>query len=219
MPKLTATVKSGPNAPFSVGLGLVRKPMERRVAEFLAEERKMRLEAAATATATSQRAFKYLRPGTEPRPGRSSTGGKLASFVQWAATSGGFVGLGLKKLDSEAPHWIIHEVGTGERAAMRVAGVEARSIVRTVPPQRGRPIPHGLVFASGPSGSYSPPGSTTGQQLQLASRVSGVPAGRGDLRITKEIRGQHFVKQGSEAGFRQYRPSVLAAARSKFRKS
>jgi hypothetical protein len=133
----------------------------------------------------------------------------------------------------DAPHWIIQEIGTGKRATIQRHDTpnpvgrprKGASHVRTVKSQRGRRISAGLVFASG--GNYSAPGARTGENLHWASRVQGVPMRtrqnpRGQnaaIRISKEIQGQHFVKKGGQAGFREYRGSVLAAARQAFRKA
>lgn len=180
---------------------------------------------ARTATEVSRSAVKRTRPIAPSRPGRS--GGPLKSYINWRPEKPGTgVFLDISKLTENASYWIIQEIGTGERASMREGGVaigpgrpsNAANHVRTVKSQRGRKIPRSLVWASG--GHFAPGGA--GQrgrhQLMLASQVTGVPFQRRALVIRKEIEGQHFIQKGAEAGFREYKTSVLAAAREAFRK-
>lgn len=202
--------------------------LQSRVRAFTAQVHSAEQAAATMATRTSRAGFIRTRPIAPPRPGREGKG-QMASEIVWAPRSDGTVGLRQQALDAAAPHWIIQEIGTGERAVTRVAGnarpqgrpVSGASYIRTVKPQRGRRISAGLVFAT-PGGHFAPPGSASGQQLYLRRQVQGVPATRtrsqAGIRIQREIKGQHFVKRGGEAGFREYRESVLAAARQQFRK-
>ena len=84
--------------------------------------------------------------------------------------------------------------------------------------QRGRRILSSLVFADAPGGAYTPPGARRSQQLFYRSQVTGAPRRRRPIVIKREIQGQHFIQKGAQAGFRQYRQSVTAAARQAFRK-
>jgi len=198
----------------------------KRTKVFEDAELAARRVAARTATTTSRRSFKHTRDIIAPRAGRSSTGGRLTSFIEWRA-DGGDVVLDVNKLDSGARHWIIQEIGTGKRAAIKSGGDPnpvgrprtGANYVRTIKSQRGRRISGGLVWAS-PSGKYTPPisGRTANQQLHLASTVTGVPFRAPAIRIQREIKGQHFIQKGAQEGFRQYKSSTLAAARKAFRK-
>lgn len=137
------------------------------------------------------------------------------------------VALDLDTLDSKAPHWPILELGTGKTGRMKTGGAErgarlegplVRTEVKTIPRQSGRRIHRAFVFGTGPGGQYTPPGAATGQQLLLRNQVTGAPARRLGIVIKREIKGQHFIQKGARAGFREYRRSVLAAARQSFRK-
>lgn len=211
-----------PSAPFGAG---ARNPIGARVQRLLEVERRASATAAETATAKSRNSFHYLR---EPvaglkRNGRASTGGRFASHIQWTPDATG-VALNLEHMNVEAPHWPILELGTGKSARMRFGGdtganPRARAAeLRTIPSQRGRAIHGALVFADGPGGTYSPPGASRTQQLFYRDQVAGVPRYRRTLRIRREIKGQHFIQKGAQAGFRQYQNQVLAAARQTFRK-
>lgn len=234
MPKLSAELVVRPSAPFgrssaiSAGSGAAANSIQRRVTQFRRAEARAAKEAAQIATSASRANFHYLRPPAgAQRPGRESTGGMFPSYLEWEVDPrSGQVELALQNLETRAPHWIILEIGTGERAQMRVGGDEdgsggsigPRATLRTVKSQRGRRIHPSLVFADGPGGKYSPPGAERGQQLFARSRVIGAPRRRLGIVIKREIEGQHFVQKGAEAGFRHYRRSVLAAARDAFQK-
>lgn len=220
MPSVTAQLVTRSSAPFGPGTA---RSIQERVRQFQDAEKKAARSAAATATTTSRNSFKYLRPPGPQRPGRESTGGRFPDYLQWDVDARGQVALDLDELETKAPHWIILELGTGESAQMRVGGDEtsvegagARSRIRTVRSQRGRRIHPAFVFAQG--GIYSPPGAARNQQLVARQLVTGAPARRRAIVIKREINGQHFVKKGAQTGFRQYRQSVLTAAREAFRK-
>lgn len=196
----------------------------RRLALFTAAEYRARLEGARTATQTTRNSFKYKREVIGRRAGRSSTGGRMRNHLTWKATQKGFVRFDINEATSQAEHWIIQEIGTGSRATVREAAKanprgrprDGAQYIRTVRSQKGRRIRGGLVFAS--NGTYSAPGAAYGQQLHLASKVSGVPYRPAAIRISREIEGQHFVKKGGTQGFRQYDRDVRAAARQHLRK-
>jgi hypothetical protein len=211
--------------------GLLARRMTARISQLDQAEQQARHAAADLATRTTRSSFHYLRPANAPRrAGRSSTGGKMTSRLSWVARSGpdAPVEFDINAADREAPHWIIQEIGTGESATIRRGGaknpqgrpVRGADYVRTVRAQRGRAIPASLAFGTGPRGTYTAAGDATGQQLYLRSKLKGAPIGphhaRHAVYITKEIAAQHFVKKGAEEGFRQYRASVLAAARRAF---
>lgn len=227
MAVLTSKVEflSRQSAPFGKNAA---NPIKKRVATFEREVARAATAAAQIATTTSRANFKYLRnPAGAQRATRESTGGRFANYLEWKVDSQGQIGLDLNALETRAPHWIILELGTGAKAEMRSGGdaekggkgasLAPRARLRTVKSQRGRRIHPGLVFADGPGGTYSAPGSARGQQLFARSRIKDAPRAPG-IVIKKEIKGQHFVKKGAQAGFREYRRSVLAAARTSFQK-
>lgn len=206
-----------------------------RLRAFEAKVESARQAGAAAANRASRNSLVRTRPIAPPRPGRNHE--SIERVLNWRPITvngkqGSAVGVNQSELNSRAPHWIIQEIGTGQRAVARVAGrrratgrpTKGDSAIRTVKSQKGRRISSGLVFADGPGGQFSPPGSASGQQLYLRKQIQGVPfATRRDrsqagIIIRREIEGQHFVRDGAREGFRVYRRSVLAAARSQFRK-
>lgn len=226
MPQLTmhVTDKSG-------GV-LGGRDLTRRLKQLLDADKQAQQMAARAATTSTRANFRYRRDAIEPRPKRSSTGGRMKQHLRWTVRDGK-VQFDMREADARVPHWIIQEIGTGEKATIRQANVPnplgrpktGASYIRSVKAQRGRRISGGLVFATG--GRYSPPGVRRDEQLHWASRITGVPQWssknrRGQaasIRIRREIKGQHFVQTGGEHGFREYQQSVLAAARQAFRKS
>jgi hypothetical protein len=199
-----------------------------RIRHFVAQDKSAKRAAAEMATRTSKNSFKRVRDVAPVRASRHGRG-QMINNIKWAVRQDGSVGLRKQELDKAAPHWIIQEIGTNSRATLKVANkprpvgrpAKGAQYVKTVKSQKGRRISSGLVFASR-GGQFSAPGSATGQQLYLRSQVQGVPATRmrsqAAIVIRKEIKGQHFIKKGGEAGFREYRESVLAAARQQFKK-
>lgn len=200
-----------------------------RASGFLDGVERAATQAANTAQAASLSHLNRTRPSAPPRPGRNAQ--SIEKTLQWRTRNDGTgVGLNMAQLNAVSPHWIIQEIGTGEKAVIRTGSTarpvgrpaEGASYVRTVASQRGRRISAGLVFANGPAGTWSRPGAATGQQLYLRKQIKGVPftqnRSQAGIVIENEIKGQHFVQQGAAAGFRQYRESVLAVARQQFRK-
>ena len=217
---MTAQFRVGPRAPFGRAS---TSPIRKRVEKFLELEEKALKAAAVTAQRTSRAGFQYKRPFAPPRAGRSSTGGKMTSFIRWRPESAtGSVELDVAALNKAAKHWIIQEIGTGKSATMRAgnAGDKKGHAVRTVSVrrQRGRHISSALVWAA--SGQPVPPGMARGQQLFLRADLpgGGAPLAMRGMTIRREIEGQHFIREGASAGFRQYEELVLAAARTTFRK-
>lgn len=212
--------------------GTLDAKLDAKIDAFLTKVSNAETEAAKKATQVSKSSFRRVRELAPPRSGRSGKG-QLVNSISWARRSDGTVGLKQAELNAKAPHWIIQEIGTGQRAITRVAGTprptgrptKGAQYVKTVKSQRGRRISPGLVFASR-GGQYSPPGAAHNQQLYARMMVRGAPIRTArsrlsapGIRISKEIRGQHFIKKGGQAGFREYRESVLAAARQQFKKS
>lgn len=179
----------------------------------------------AAARAAQQRSMstqKRLRPKVGPRAGRDYR--SIRSSIEWRPTTGTGVALNVSKLDHEAPHWIIHEIGTGNSANVRTGGTALAKgrprntgpNRRTVSSQVGRRISRRLVWADqGGNFAQYTPGK---HQLALASQVSGVPFHRRSMVIKREIKPQHFIREGAKEGFRVYRRSVLSAARQSLTK-
>lgn len=201
--------------------------LDRRFKKFAEDRKKAAQTAASLATATSLRQIKRKRPVAPPRLGRDQD--HIEDVLKWRVRDGKVV-LNGTDLNSRSKHWLIQEIGTNR--SVTIYQGPTKQLVRSIPTQRGRRISSGLVFATGPGGKYAAPGGSRNQQLYLRSKVKGAPivqrhVRRGDdigsrrgntIRIRKEIPGQHFVRDGGKAGFLQYRKSVLAAARSQFRR-
>lgn len=223
MPQLTTTLVDRQGM-FGAGLN-------KRLTKLVAAERLAANAAAAAATAETRKNVHHHRDITPPRHGRSSTGGKMGDHLTWRVTSDG-VAFDTAAADAAAPHWIIQEIGTGKRATIKQGG-QANPVGRpakgsthtvSVRSQIGRRLSGGLVFAT-PGGAYTAPGAGQGQAIYWASRVKGVPQWSGRrgardqaaaIRIRNEIPAKHMVRDGGRTGFRQYRSSVLAAARRAF---
>lgn len=211
--------------------GALTTQLDDRIRTFRAQVKSSEKASAAMATRTSRSTFKRVRDLAPPRAGRWGKG-RMTSSIEWAPRTDGTVGLKQQQLTAAAPHWIIQEIGTGQRAIARVAGTprpvgrptKGAVYVRTVKPQVGRRIAPGLVFAT-KGGQYSPPGAARNQQLYARTMVRGAPIHTARsrksapaIRISREIKGQHFIQKGGDQGFREYRESVLAAARQQFKR-
>lgn len=229
MPKLSLSVTDRTGA-----LGGHGGILQAKVDAFIRAARAARQPAAAQATSTSRQIVANRRDARPAAPARAGRYSGLANAIAWKPIKNeDGVGLDLRQLNQKFPPWLVQEIGTGQRATQKVAGrpnpqgrpTKGASYVKTVKPQTGRRISPGLVFASR-GGQYSPPGAAAGQQLYLRSMVKGAPVrfDRSTRRsepgvvISREIEGKHFIRDGGEAGFREYRASVLAAARSQLRK-
>jgi hypothetical protein len=215
--------------------GLLGRGITDRVDLLVRNEKMARRQAAAEATKATQASWHYKRPAdAAPRRGRSfSTGGQFPTFLEWR-DNGSTVAFDAQLANRRVPYWIIQEIGTGESARIRRGGESVQrgrptreeAAVRSprIPSQIGRVIPSSLAFGTREGGTYTPPGAATGQQLYLRKRLSGgnlsfinePSSQRHLLVISREIEGQHFVQKGGTQGFRQYRTSVLAAARQAF---
>lgn len=217
MPKLKATMVD------RTGFG----GLDAKIAAFLKDVKAAQVSAAATATKTSRAKVKRVRPLAPARPNRYHG---LKDAIQWGRTRDGGVALDRKQLDADFKPWLVQEIGTGQRAVVHFGGSpnpvgrpkKGAAYVKTVKSQVGRRISPGLVFAD-PAGKFVKPGRGSGQQLYLRSQIKNAPIygsrrSPASIRINKEIEGQHFVRDGAKEGFREYRTSVLAAARTQLKK-
>lgn len=209
-----------------VGNGRLNATLPEKLKELERANQEALRKGRATAQRVSRSGFTYRRPSAPPRPGRSSSQGKMTKFVDWNI-KGDSVALDVKKLDQRVPHWIIQEIGTGQRATITPHGVklgqgqptkaQKAQYVRTVKSQKGRKISASLAFGTSPSGQFVPPGSGAGQQLyRRRDLTGGSPFRPRRITIRNEIVGQHFVRDGARAGYREYRQTLLAAARRTF---
>lgn len=227
MPKLKASLVDMTGA-LGGGPGLLQTRLKTFQASVLAAQR----EAARSATGASRANVRRVRDLAPPRANRYHG---LKDAIRWHATPDGGVALAVRELTAKFPPWLVQEIGTGQRAIQKVAGrpnpqgrpTKGAAYVKTVRSQRGRRISPGLVFATS-GGEYSPPNYVNrhNQQLYLRSQVKNAPVrfnpktrrSAAGITISREIKGQHFIQKGGEEGFREYRQSVLAAARSQLRK-
>lgn len=213
---------------FSIELirnGDIVREVNQRVANFQRMLAASAAEGARAATDRTRSSFRAIRPDNAPsRPGRPNNG-RMVDSLMWVVDGDG-VSFDIAKADADVPYWIIQEIGTGHSATMltpqvpnpRGRAAAGATYVRTVPSQIGRLIPASLAFGTGPSGSYTAPGAAGGQQLYLRRKLKGAPtrSPRDSVVISREIKGQHMVRQGGEAGFSAYRVSAIAAARQAF---
>jgi hypothetical protein len=211
--------------PFTVNFSFDERRL-RTALRSLRDAEALALKAgAAKADEVSRSGFRYRRPSAPPRAGRSSTQGKMTEHVDWKVERGA-VRLDVKKLDRAAPHWIIQEIGTGQRATITNMGEQlgqgrptraaAAQYVRTVKSQKGRKISASLAFGTSPGGQFVPAGAGRGQQLYRRRDLTGSPFRPRRITIRNEIHGQHFVRDGARAGYREYRRTMLGAARRTF---
>lgn len=190
--------------------------IDQRIRDFISADLAAQRSAAAVATDVARNSFKRKRDIAPPRPGRSGQGQMTKGIKYDRIANQSAVALRIADLDKSAPHWIIQEIGTAQKANLFRGDEGGTKLgrVATIPAQRGRVISSGLAWAS--QGRYVPPNAAGGTQ-NLFPRI-GASRAKGSMTIKREIQGQHFIKKGSEAGFREYRQSVLAAARQQFRK-
>lgn len=199
--------------------------LQRRLQKLVAAEKAARLSAARVATQVTSSSFHRKRVVAPPRNTRSGTGQGFSQLRWRVLQSGNGVAFDIAAADRDARHWFIQEIGTGQRAVLRKGGAtlpmgrpkNSATYSRSVKSQVGRRISNRFVFAT--EGRYSPPGSSQGEALVRVSSVTGAPGRRAGIRIGKEIEGQHFVREGGEIGFLEYRTQVFAAARQAFSKA
>lgn len=214
--------------------------------KILAEEERIRKQAAEEATRKSRQVFESKRSQREftaKRAGRPTTRGQFSSYIEWFPwPNDAGVGFDYGKLEDKAPYWIIQEVGTGKSYQMleHLPGDEKPSVVDagSIKKQQGRLIPGGLAWGDS-SGNYHRPqhGRRTDQihpvaKLSIAKTEVKKARGAGrtknlrstamlrtpQVQIRKEIKGKHFVKAGGVVGARLYRNQLLAAAEKTLRK-
>jgi hypothetical protein len=190
-------------------------------------ERAARTSSARIATeVTRLNAARTRLPDAGERPGRPA--GHLSKRLRWRAMNVSMVGFDLAAADTQSRYWIIQEIGTNERATIFTPNdpnpvgrpKTGAAYIAQVRSQVGRRVPRGLAFGTAPGGKFQLPGAARGEQIYPIETLTNVPPwaiGRVPrIRIRREIQGKHMVKLGGEAGFRQYRQEVLAAAQQAF---
>lgn len=215
------------------------KEVRTRIAAFEEENERALAKAAQLATQKTRRRWTSRpskRPVAPPRNGRFSTGGQMASSLQWRVKGSG-VSFNEDAASRAAPHWIIQEIGTDASATIHKGGqsnpkgrpAADAEYVRTVRAQHGRRLPSGLQWGSGGKFAW-PSKSIRNQQLYETADLENVPVwnrrrgvtttrGGGQMyaiRIDKEIKGRQFVAHGGKAGFQSYKDSLRLAARTAF---
>lgn len=177
--------------------------MQATAAKFLAANQQREKEAADKATQVSRQKFTSSlghRPLVAPRRGRPTTGGAFANDIKWNVTGNGgkqAIGVDLIKLPRYS---LIQEIGTGQAA--QITNPPGGSI--TVRTQVGRYIAATLVW--GGNGGVYPASSGRRGADQLIFRAS-VNADQLDsvrerrIRIRREIKGKHYLRDGGAAGF------------------
>lgn len=207
----------------------------RRLDALEAANKQALSRAAADAERISKDRAKALRPPAPSRKGRSNKPGALADNINWRVVDGNVV-LDRKRLDQRVKWWVVQEIGTNKKAAVKVGG-QKRTAGRpskaatnapggkfvSVRSQKGRRIPGHLAFGTGPGGNWvAPSANNKNQQLFLMAKLKGAPLGPlragatavQDLRIREEIKPKGFIRVGAREGFRGYRNDVVAAARA-----
>lgn len=163
-------------------------------------------EAALHATMTSRARFASRlsgRPVTDPRPGRPTTQGAFANYINWTPDGRGGVKADTASLQAAAPYWLVQEVGTerGRSAKALRAGPNGPEVafVAGVPRQAGRIIPSGLTWS----------GNTGNDQIMPGPW-------RQPITIRREIKGKHYLRTGGKQGFARYERKLEDAFFSAF---
>jgi hypothetical protein len=192
------------------------------ISQFQTASTRREVEGAKFATDTSRSVFQSRlsgRPLAPPRAGRPTTLGAFPTLLHWIADHrNNAVKFDVMAIKSQAPYYLIQEIGTGRSAAiLNTANGSVGSL--TIPSQRGRLIRNiNLYWAGGPGGQPSPPGRGTGlEQLYLATDLKmGKFSRTRRMRIRREIKGKHFLRDGGIEGFRVLSTGLQADARRIF---
>lgn len=181
---------------------------------FLQAARATELAAADKATQVSRATFNSKlspRPVIAPRLGRPTTGGQFANEIVWERTGRGDIKVDYAKLPRYS---LIQEIGTGQAA--HISNPPGSVRVRS---QVGRYISANLVW-DGPGGPQSPSVGRRGQdQLVFRAHVNdekleNVRARR--IRIRREIKGKHYLRDGGKQGFRTLKSGLFRDAKRIF---
>lgn len=197
-----------------------QKPLQSYNALFVSAAVQAGRNAATLATSTSRAVFTSRlsgRPIAPARPGRPTTSGQFAQFINWDFDpQNDKVNLDLGYLESAAPYWAIQEIGTGHSATI-AASVTGKGQV-SVPSQRGRRISANLVWAANPGAQAVP--ATRGarnDQLFIRSQVLANQVKMRRMRINREIKAKHYLRDGAKTAFNQYRKDLTKAIRQTYK--
>jgi hypothetical protein len=187
--------------------------------EFIQAANQRENDAIKIATDVSRSTFKsHLsgRPLVPQRPGRRTTSGAFASYIQWQRAPQArdiSISLDSKLLKSVGPYAFINEIGTGKTAVI----LNPPGSI-SIPSQVGRNLPRGLVWATHAGGTASGPATGVGHEnLFLRSDINGGFVAKGRVgRIRREIKGKHFIQQGGVQGFRALDVGLRADAKRIF---
>jgi hypothetical protein len=173
-------------------------------------------QAAKAATDLSRTTFQSRlsgRPLAPPRAGRPTTSGTFASNLVWNPDhANNTIMFDTQQIRSRAPYFLIQEVGTGQSA--RILNPPG---TLTVPSQRGRLIAGNLQWAPGPGAAPAPPGRGGGlEQLYLLTDLNNATRRTRRMRIRREIRGKHYLRDGGIEGFRLLSEGLKADAQRIF---
>lgn len=182
------------------------------ISQFRTAATKREMQAAKAATDLSRTTFQSRlsgRPLAPPRAGRMTTSGTFASNLVWDpdhATNS--IVFDQQLIRSRAWYFLIQEIGTGQSA--RILNPPG---TLTVPSQRGRLIANSmLVWAPGPGAASSPPGRGGLEQLYLVTDLNNATRRNRRMRIRREIKGKHYLRDGGIEGFRVLSEGLKADA-------
>lgn len=190
------------------------------VSQFKTAAVKRELQASKIATDTSRSVFRYNlgqphRPLAPVRPGRPTTMGAFPTLLRWVTDHrNNAIKFDTPAIRRAAPYYLILEIGTGQTAAI----LNPPGAI-TIPKQYGRLIKNiGLYWAGGPGGQPSPPSRVGGlEQLYLQTDLKmGKFQRTRRMRIRKEIKGRHYLRDGGIEGFRTLSTGLQADARRIF---
>jgi len=208
--------------------------MQRRLNLVKDEVKAAADKAAISATHGSRTKFRRMRKNdVPPRPGRRQRG--MAAGLKWVSRKDS-VEFDMKDANRRFPYWLVQELGTGpdSRATLFRGSTpnpkgrpkKGAEYVKFVKSQVGRRLRVSLVFGTGAGGSYVRPGKGHGQNLYLASTLSGVrftgSGQRGSKRprasiiLGKEIPAQAMVQTGAKKGMARFGPAAQNAGYTNF---
>lgn len=162
------------------------------------------------------------RPFAPPRPGRPTTSGQFVQYISWYVDSKtGAVRFDFPTLQAQAPYWPINEIGTngsGTAYSHTAQGAVKAFTVYNIPSQRGRYISSGLVWASGLGAQANGPHRGIGnEQLFARATVLAQQVSLAKIRINREIKAKHFIRDGAKSGFAGYRKDMTRAFRQAYK--
>jgi hypothetical protein len=191
------------------------------IAQFLTAATKRETQAAKVATDESRSVFqnspnRSRRPLAPPRKGRPTTAGAFPTLLHWLPDhQNNRIKFDVAAIRSAAPYYLIQEIGTN-----RTATILNPPGSITVPSQAGRLIKSiSLYWAPGPGGQPSSPSRRGGglEQLYLATDLKmGQFSRTRRMRIRREIKGKHYLRDGGIQGFRTLSTGLQADARRIF---